>query len=80
MGRSTKDTKGAKDRAVDCPNCGQAWSVVRRSAHGGKEVVRRRHCTGCGLEFETVEQVRAVVERQVFQAVLFRVMASGSGE
>ncbi len=58
-----------------CPNCGREYALVRRVlVEGDGAVVRVCHCGRCGAVFETVEQVRAVVQKQVFQAALWSVL------
>ena len=58
-----------------CPTCGREHTFVRRVLLEGEgSVVRVCHCGKCGAGFETVEQVRSVVQKQVFQAALWSVL------
>jgi len=55
---------------MTCPNCG--YTDLRAVRQDG--IIRSYHCYRCGFGFETVEVVREVERRQVFQAAMFRAM------
>jgi len=59
---------------MDCPNCG--CSGLRPKGYNGQ--VRHYRCWKCGFEFETVELIREVAQRQTFQATLWK-LAGGNG-
>lgn len=59
---------------MNCPNCG--YSGLRPMKQN--DSVRRYHCWQCAYEFETVELIREVAQRQAFQATLWK-LAGGNG-
>ena len=40
---------------MDCPECGQGFSIVVGPVAHGRRVRRRRHCVACRHEWRTVE-------------------------
>jgi len=57
---------------MTCPNCGH----TDLRPHRQKGVIRQYKCWRCEFNFETVEVIREVERRQVFQAAMFRAMNS----
>ena len=43
---------------MDCPECGQGFSVTVGPLVHGEQVKRKRHCVSCKTEWPTVEITR----------------------
>ena len=50
---------------MDCPTCGQGFSIAVGAIHHGKQVGRTRHCPGCRAEWVTVEVTKTQHEEMV---------------
>ena len=55
---------------MTCTNCD--YTDLRPIRQDG--IIRTYHCYRCGFKFETIEVVREIERRQVFQAAMFRAM------
>ena len=65
-----------------CPECRAGWTAVGRVVAGEVDgaVVRMRFCVMCGAEFETIEKMRAVADREEFRAGLWQAMRQEVGD